>query len=71
MSGPAERGFARRRAFVTFAVDADAMTAADEAPERSHQGIDEWARHGVQEYEERDAAERAELGEESEPDPVR
>jgi hypothetical protein len=47
------------------------MTAADDAPERSHQGIDEWARHGVQEYEEREAVERAELGEESEPDRVR
>jgi|SoimicmetaTmtLPC_FD_contig_31_8468596_length_369_multi_2_in_0_out_0_2 hypothetical protein len=46
------------------------MTAADEAPERSHQGIDEWARHGVEELEERDAAERAELGEESKPDRV-
>ncbi len=34
------------------------MTAADDAPERSHQGIDEWARHGVEEYEERDAVER-------------
>lgn len=44
------------------------MTAADDAPERGHQGIDEWARHGVEEFEERDAVERAELGEESEPD---
>ena len=46
------------------------MTAADDAPERSHQGIDEWARHGVEELEERDAVERAELGEESKPDRV-
>lgn len=44
------------------------MTAADDAPERGHQGIDEWARHGVEEFEERDAVERAERGEESEPD---
>lgn len=47
------------------------MTAADDAPERSHQGIDHWAQHGVEEYEEREAVERAEMGEEVEPDPVR
>ena len=46
------------------------MTAAHEEPERSHQGIDEWARHGVEAFEERDAVERAELGEESKPDRV-
>lgn len=46
------------------------MTAADEAPERSHQGIEQWAAHGVEEYEEREAAERAELGQEIEPDRV-
>jgi hypothetical protein len=61
---------ARRRALETFPVDAEFMTAADEPPERSHQGIDEWARHGVEEFEEREAVERAELGEESEPDRV-
>lgn len=47
------------------------MTAADDASERSHQGIDQWAQHGVEEYEEREAVERAELGEDIEPDPVR
>jgi hypothetical protein len=35
----------------------------DSAHDRVHQGIDHWARHGVEELTERDAAERAELGE--------
>ena len=39
------------------------MTAADDTRERSHQGIANWAEHGVQQYEEREAAERAEMGE--------
>ncbi len=46
------------------------MTAADDAHERSHQGIDDWARHGVQEYEEREAAERAEMGQPVPDEPV-
>jgi len=39
------------------------MTAADDAHDRSHQGIANWAQHGVEEFEERQAAERAEMGE--------
>lgn len=62
---------ARRRARVTFRGNAGAMTAAEEQHERSHQGIAHWAQHGVEEYDEREAAERAELGrsEPDEPDP--
>ncbi|HEY5877532.1 MAG TPA: hypothetical protein VIU11_01390 [Nakamurella sp.] len=45
------------------------MTAADDAHDRSHQGIAHWAEHGVQEYEERQAAERAEKGDPEEPEP--
>jgi hypothetical protein len=45
------------------------MTAADDTRERSHQGIANWAEHGVQQYEEREAAERAEMGEPEEGEP--
>ncbi|ACV77770.1 hypothetical protein [Nakamurella multipartita] len=38
------------------------MTGADHDHDRSHQGIDHWAQHGVEEYEQREAAERAERG---------
>ena len=37
--------------------------SADSEHHRSQQGIDHWAQHGVEELAERDAAERAELGE--------
>lgn len=47
------------------------MTAAEDPRERSHQGIANWAEHGVQEYEEREAAERAEMGESEEDAPER
>ena len=41
----------------------DAMTAADGAQDRAQQGIDHWARHGVEELTEREAEEQAELTE--------
>lgn len=47
------------------------MTAADDTHERSHQGIAHWAQHGVEEYEEREAAERAEKGESEIDEPSR
>jgi len=48
----------------------DGMTAADDSHDRSHQGIANWAQHGVEEFEEREAAERAEKGQsESEESP--
>ncbi len=54
----------------TFTGHAVAMTTADDDADRSHQGIAHWAEHGVQEYEEREAAERAEKGELEDDSPV-
>ena len=46
-----------------LAVMTDANREADRLPRGvEHQGIDHWARHGVEELAEREAAELAELG---------
>ncbi len=41
----------------------ETMTVSSDAREWAQQGIDLWARHGVEELAARDAVERAELGE--------
>lgn len=46
-------------------------SSTDSSAERSHQGIAQWAQHGVQEYEEREATERAEKGEAQDDSPGR
>ncbi len=37
-------------------------SGGDEGQHRGEQGIDAWAKHGVEEYDERDAVDRAERG---------
>jgi hypothetical protein len=44
-------------------VNADHMTAANDAQDWAQQGIEHWAQHGVEELTEREAEDRAERGE--------
>jgi|GEM_PF-4948509 len=39
------------------------MTAGDGAQDRANRSLDQWAAHGVEELTEREAEDRAELGE--------
>ncbi len=38
------------------------MSSGDQGQHWAEQGIDAWAKHGVEEYDERDAVDRAERG---------